>query len=73
MCKESSPNKIVLEGGETATDASTLFVDCTADGAEKRPATAVFDADCITLQSVRGCQQVFSAAFIAHIEATRTG
>lgn len=29
----------------------------------------VFDGDRITLQSVRGCQQVFSSAFIAHIEA----
>lgn len=69
--KGIEPDKMLLEGGETATDASTLFVDCTADGAEQRPATAVFDADRITLQSVRGCQQVFSAAFIAHIEATR--
>jgi hypothetical protein len=29
----------------------------------------VFDGDRITLQSVRGCQQVFSSAFIAHVEA----
>jgi hypothetical protein len=69
--KGIEPDKMLLEGGETATDASTLFIDCTADGAEQRPATAVFGADRITLQSVRGCQQVFSAAFIAHIEATR--
>jgi len=69
--KRIEPDKILLEGGETATEASTLFIDCTADGAERRPATAVFDADRITLQSVRGCQQVFSAAFIAHIEAAR--
>jgi hypothetical protein len=88
-------DKVLLEGGEIGTDASTLFIDCTADGAQRRPATSVFDdrvfddrvfddrvfdgrssfggcgAGCITLQSVRGCQQVFSAAFIAHIEATR--
>ena len=69
--KGIEPDKMLLEGGETTTDASTLFIDCTADGAERRPATAVFDADRITRQSLRGCQQVFSAAFIAHIEATR--
>ena len=36
---------------------------------ERRP-VPVFDGDHITLQAVRTCQQVFSAAFIAHIEAT---
>jgi len=63
--------KILLEGGEIPTGAATLHIDCTADGAVKGPATAVFDGDRITLQSVRGCQQVFSAALIAHIETTR--
>lgn len=29
----------------------------------------VFDGNRITLQSVRGCQQVFSAALTAHVEA----
>ena len=29
----------------------------------------VFAEDRITLQSVRTCQQVFSAAFIGHVEA----
>jgi hypothetical protein len=71
--KAIEPNKIRLEGGEIPTGASTLHIDCTADGAVKSPATAVFDGDRITLQSVRGCQQVFSAALIAHIEATRDG
>jgi len=59
----------VLDGGEMAVDGSTLYVDCTADGAEKVPATTVFENGRITLQSVRGCQQVFSAALIAHVEA----
>jgi hypothetical protein len=45
-----------------------LYVDCTADGAEKRPATPIFERDHITLQSVRGCQQIFSAALIAHVD-----
>jgi NAD(P)-binding Rossmann-like domain len=60
---------MVLDAGSVAIDDRTLYIDCTADGAEKRPATAIFDTDRITLQSVRGCQQVFSAALVAHVEA----
>jgi hypothetical protein len=63
------PDRLVLDDGEVAAHPSALYVDCTADGAEKVPATTVFDGDRITLQSVRGCQQVFSAALIAHVEA----
>lgn len=62
-------DQMVLEDGTVARDGDALFIDCTADGAEKRPATAIFDAGRITLQSVRGCQQIFSAALIAHVEA----
>ncbi len=63
------PGTLFLDGGEVATRGSALYVDCTADGAEKVPATPIFDTGSITLQSVRGCQQVFSAALIAHVEA----
>jgi NAD(P)-binding Rossmann-like domain len=69
--KAIEPHAIILESGEIATGATALHIDCTADGAVRGPATAVFDGDRITLQSVRGCQQAFSAAFIAHVEATR--
>src|ERR1700758_1541588 len=63
-------DKMVLDGGAVAMDhRATLYVDCTTDGAEKRPATTIFDPGRITLQSVRGCQQVFSSALIAHVEA----
>jgi hypothetical protein len=62
-------DKMVLDGGSVPADDSALYIDCTADGAEKRPATPIFDAGRITLQSVRGCQQIFSAALIAHVEA----
>ena len=61
---------IVLDGGTIPTDSSTLHVDCSADGLERRPAVPVFDGETITLQSLRTCQQVFSAAFIGHVEAT---
>ncbi len=62
-------DKMVLDGGAVAMDPPALYVDCTADGAEKRPATPIFDAGRITLQSIRGCQQIFSAALVAHVEA----
>jgi hypothetical protein len=60
---------MVLDGGTVAVGGDELYIDCTADGVEKRPATPVFDGGSITLQSVRGCQQIFSAALIAHVEA----
>jgi hypothetical protein len=60
---------VVLEKGTAQTSPTTLHVDCTADGLEKRAAVPVFAGRQITLQSVRTCQQVFSAAFIGHIEA----
>jgi hypothetical protein len=62
-------DEMVLEGGARAIHGRTLYVDCSADGAEKRPATPIFEPDRITLQSVRGCQQIFSASLIAHVEA----
>jgi NAD(P)-binding Rossmann-like domain len=61
--------KIVLADGAVSVDDSPLYIDCSADGLERRPPTVIFDGDRITLQSVRGCQQVFSAALIAHVEA----
>ena len=61
-------DEIVLDGGTVPTTTNTAHIDCTADGLERRPPVAVFDGDRITLQTVRHCQQVFSAAFIAHCE-----
>jgi hypothetical protein len=63
-------DRIDLEGGSLDTSPGTLHVDCTADGLERRPTRPVFEGARITLQSVRTCQQVFSAAFLAHLEAS---
>lgn len=63
---------ITLQEGTIATSPEVIHVDCTADGLQRRPAVPVFQADQITLQSVRTCQQVFSAALIAHVEAAYT-
>jgi len=60
--------RVILEQGSFDYGPNTLFVDCTADGLARRPPQPVFADNKITLQSVRTCQQVFSAAFIAHIE-----
>ncbi len=64
--------RIVLDEDSVATTPNTLHVDCSADGLMTRPATQVFSGREITLQSVRTCQQVFSAAFIAHVEGAYT-
>lgn len=60
--------RVVLDGGSFETTPGTLHIDCTADGLASRPPRPVFGENKITLQSVRTCQQVFSAAFIAHVE-----
>jgi hypothetical protein len=66
--KRVGANEIQLEQGTIPTSLGTLHVDCSADGLAERPVQPVFAADRITLQSVRTCQQVFSAAFTAHVE-----
>ncbi|OBR03119.1 hypothetical protein CH63R_14345 [Colletotrichum higginsianum IMI 349063] len=63
-------DEVLLQHGSYTPDPDSLFIDCSANGLAKLPATAVFQDDKIRLQSVRQCQQVFSAAFIAHVEAT---
>jgi NAD(P)-binding Rossmann-like domain len=60
---------IVLEGGAIPVDGAALYIDCTADGLKRRPPTTVFSDGHITLQTVRWCQQGFSAAVIAYAEA----
>lgn len=63
-------DRMLLQDGDIATDPNTLYVDCTAAGLSRPPPVPVFDGDRITLQSVRGCQQVFSSALIAHVDAS---
>lgn len=65
-------DRIVLDDGTVPTTPGALHLDCTADGLARRPAVPIWHDDGITLQSVRTCQQVFSAAFIAHVEAMGT-
>jgi hypothetical protein len=62
------PGALELQGGTITATPGSLYVDCTTPGLPRPPSVPVFDGERITLQSVRGCQQVFSSAFIAHVE-----
>ena len=63
------PDSIVFDEITVPAHPDTLYIDCTADGLERRPTVPIFTGDRITLQPVIPCQQVFSAALAAHIEA----
>lgn len=64
-------DRIVLEQGEVSTTPGTVHVDCTAtaipDTVKPQP---VFQGPRVVLQMIRACQPVFSAALIAHVEAS---
>lgn len=60
--------RIELTDGELACPPGTVYVDCTADGLERLPVRPVFEDGRITLQTLRACQQVFSAGLIGRIE-----
>ncbi|HWI70977.1 MAG TPA: hypothetical protein VNT55_03410 [Baekduia sp.] len=66
---EVNPRGLVLEGGTRELDGDVLYVDCTADGLARVAPVPVFQPGLVTLQPVFFCQQVYSAAFIAHVEA----
>lgn len=68
--KRVTDTNIELDGGAMPTSGRVLQVDCTADAAKQLPVVPIFQHGLITLQSVRVCQPVFSAALIAHVEST---
>ncbi|WFE32057.1 hypothetical protein [Micromonospora sp. WMMD975] len=68
--KQINETEIELDGGTLPTGPRVLHVDCTADAVKQLPVVPIFQDGLITLQSVRVCQPVFSAALIAHVEAT---
>jgi len=63
-------DQIQFINGSTATTPKALYIDCSARAVPVTESYPVFDGDTITVQTVRSYQPVFSAAFIAHIEAT---
>lgn len=62
-------DRIVLQQGEIPCTRNTLHVDCSASAITNLDIKTVFEGRRITPQTVRPYQPVFSAAFIAHIEA----
>lgn len=64
---------IVLDQGEIPTTAATVHVDCSASAITNTQIKPIFADGLITPQTVRSYQPVFSAALIAHVEATRAG
>ena len=63
------PDRIELAGGSVPTGPGQVHVDCSAAGLRVSPGRPVFSADLITLQQVRSCQPVFSAALAGFLEA----
>jgi hypothetical protein len=64
------PGRIVLDEGDVASTPGRLYIDCSAIGAPRVPTKPIFAGRTITPQMVRMLQPVFSAALIAHVEAT---
>jgi hypothetical protein len=63
-------DKIVLVEGEIATSNGHIHVDCSASAISNLKMKPIFEDNLITPQTVRSYQPVFSAAFIAHVEAS---
>lgn len=63
-------DRIVLDHGEIVTSTRHVHVHCSAGGLPRGPAQPVFQGLRIVPQYVRRCSPTFSAAFIAHLEAT---
>jgi hypothetical protein len=65
------PDRIHLAGGSIPTERGQVHVDCAAPGLRNAPDRPVFADGQITLQQIRSCQPVFSAALTGYVEATR--
>lgn len=62
-----------MDGGSEAVPKGTIYISCASDGLAKRPIQPIFSGNNLCLQTVRFCQQVFSAAFIAKVEISQRG
>jgi hypothetical protein len=68
--KRIESQKLILEQGRIPTSPDHVHVDCSASAISNLASKRVFDGNLITPQTVRPYQPVFSAAFIAHVEAS---
>ena len=64
------PERIVLDQGEIPTSSGHVHIHCSAGGLPRGPVQPVFQGHRIVPQYLRRCSPSFSAAFIAHLEAT---
>ncbi|MFK7774458.1 MAG: NAD(P)/FAD-dependent oxidoreductase [Saprospiraceae bacterium] len=62
-------NRIIFNEESIPTSENHIHVDCSASAISNLEMKPIFAGDLITPQTVRSYQPVFSAAFIAHIEA----
>ncbi len=60
---------MVLDRGNVAMDAGTLYIDCTASAVEKWQIQPIYQPNKIVLQVIRAPLPTFSAATIAYVEA----
>ena len=65
------PDRIELAGGSVPAGRGQVHVDCSAAGLRTAPGLPVFADGRITLQQIRACQPVFSAALTGYVEAAR--
>ena len=65
------PDRIELEHGSIPAARGQVHVDCSAAGLRTEPGRPVFADRQITLQQIRACQPVFSAALAGYVEAAR--
>jgi len=63
-------DRITLQQGSIATSANHLHIDCSASAISNLEVKPIFQGTLITPQTVRSYQPVFSAAFVAHVEAS---
>ena len=63
-------DKIIFENESIPTTTDYVHIDCSASAITNLEIKPVFSGNVITPQTVRSYQPVFSAAFIAHVEAT---
>ncbi|KJD35966.1 hypothetical protein PW52_07765 [Tamlana sedimentorum] len=67
--KKIEKDTIHLEQGNITVRPNAVLVNCSANALKHAKMKPIFNKNTITIQSVRKGQLVFSAAFIAHIEA----
>jgi NAD(P)-binding Rossmann-like domain len=66
------PDNITLDEGSIPTDRRQVHVDCSATGLPVPRSRPIFEPGRITLQQIRSCQPILSAALAAFVETSRT-